>query len=233
ESVYQNELANRLTSSGMKARVEFPVEVSFDSFVTIPTIDLIVADSVLYELKAVRQLMPEHEEQLLNYLLLTNTSRGKVINFRSESVESRFVNAPLQASDRHQFSIDTRDWNGNSSFQKLIEDLVSDWGTSLDQSLYIHAVTHCLGGKEQVVRSIPMSSQYGPMGNQRFHLVDDETAFQITMFPRGVNAGHAKHLEKMIAPSSLKQLYWVNIARNELRFQTITNISTGRFGTRK
>ena len=221
ESVYQANLANRLNAAGIPAKIEFPITLTFRQFSKTLSLDLVVDHRAPYELKAVAQLTDEHENQLLNYLLLTNAQRGKLINFRSESVESRFVNAPLESADRHQFEIDTAQWCGDAAFDELVTALVSDWGTSLDLSLYLQAITDCLGGKELIVQQLPMQSANGPMGNQRFHLVDAHTAFRVTTFAEGVNTNHVKHFQKLIRPSPVDRLYWANIARHQLRFQTI------------
>jgi GxxExxY protein len=44
-------------------------------------IDLLVADAVVVELKAVRELLPIHEAQLLTYLKLGGWKAGLLINF--------------------------------------------------------------------------------------------------------------------------------------------------------
>jgi len=44
-------------------------------------IDLLVADSVIAELKAVEKILPIHKAQLLSYLKLSNKSLGLLINF--------------------------------------------------------------------------------------------------------------------------------------------------------
>ena len=43
--------------------------------------DLIVFDTIVVELKAVGQLLPEHEAQLINYLRITKQPLGYLINF--------------------------------------------------------------------------------------------------------------------------------------------------------
>lgn len=223
ESVYQANLARRLTAAGISCRIECPILVTFREFKKQLWLDLVVDDRIPYELKAVARLTQEHENQLLNYLLLANARRGKVINFSSESVESRFVNAPLEAADRHEFVVDTANWVGDAAFSELVKALVRDWGTCLDLSLYLQALTECLGGNELVVQQLPMRSANGPMGNQRFHLVNAHTAFRLTALHDGVNASHMKHLQQLIRPSPVDRIYWVNIARHELRFQTISS----------
>lgn len=221
ESVYQADLANRLNAAGIPAQVEVPITISFRQFTKTLSMDLVVEHRAPYETKAVSQLTVDHENQLLNYLLLANARRGKLVNFRSESVESRFVNAPLEATDRHQFTVEKTLWSGATAFEELVNALVRDWGTSLDQALYLQAVTDCLGGKDNVIQQLPMQSANGPMGKQRFHLFDVHTAFRITTFTDEVNRKQAKHLLKLLRPSPVDCLYWVNIARHQLRFESI------------
>lgn len=43
--------------------------------------DLLVADAVIVELKAVKRLVEEHEAQLLNYLKATSYEVGLLLNF--------------------------------------------------------------------------------------------------------------------------------------------------------
>ncbi len=43
--------------------------------------DLVVFETIVVELKAVSQLLPEHEAQLINYLRITKQPLGCLINF--------------------------------------------------------------------------------------------------------------------------------------------------------
>jgi GxxExxY protein len=51
--------------------------------------DLVVADKILVEIKAVDQLAPIHEAQLLSYLKLTGVSVGLLINFNERLLTHR------------------------------------------------------------------------------------------------------------------------------------------------
>ncbi len=58
-------------------------------------IDLLVEDLVIVELKAVDQIIPIHEAQILTYLKLSNKKVGLLINFNSRLLMNglhRFVN---------------------------------------------------------------------------------------------------------------------------------------------
>jgi GxxExxY protein len=63
--------------------------------------DLLVADAVIVELKAVKGLMEEHEAQLLNYLKATPYEVGLLLNFgpKPEIKRKAFDNARKGSMD--------------------------------------------------------------------------------------------------------------------------------------
>jgi GxxExxY protein len=223
ETVYQADLAERLTSAGLgPVQREFPITVVFRGFVHTYYADLLIAGRALYELKSETTLAPAHEAQLLNYLLLADASRGKLINFHPPSVESRFVNAPLQTADRRRFAV-----HGDhpDPFFTLVTELITDWGTGLETALYIRALTHLLGGEPEVIRQLPMTRGATPLGNQRFHLAAPDTAFILTALSSAESA-HRAHLQRLLQSSPLTRLLWANIALHDLTFTTITRTSS-------
>jgi len=83
ESVYEVCLCHelRLRRVSFQRQLELPVvykDVRLDAGLRI---DLLVADVVVVELKAVEKLLPVHEAQLLTYLKLTGHRLGLLINF--------------------------------------------------------------------------------------------------------------------------------------------------------
>src|SRR6266850_420795 len=66
----QNDLAARLRAAGLPVRTEVPITVTCRDFAKTYFLDLVVADTAIYELKTALGLIGEHEAQLLNYLLL-------------------------------------------------------------------------------------------------------------------------------------------------------------------
>ena len=221
ESVYQAHFGHLLIAAGFQVAHEVPVTLTFRNFLKTLYLDVVVNRGAIYELKTVASLTDAHFAQLLNYLFLTNAARGKLLNFRSGSVEARFVNSALDDTERRRFGVEDSHWRGPAEFRQLIEELVADWGTGLDQSLYTQAMVHCLGGEEAVTRQVPMQCAGVPLGNQRFHLVNSDTAFRITTFQDELGGRHQHQLRKLMAPSPLKTLCWVNIARHELSFHSI------------
>ena len=54
--------------------------------------DMLVEDKVIVELKAVVELRPEHEWQLLNYLVVSKIELGLLINFGHRIMVKRKIN---------------------------------------------------------------------------------------------------------------------------------------------
>ena len=106
EEIYQSEIARRLAN----AITEVPIKVSFGDFQKSFYLDLLVDGGAIFELKAVDNLVPRHLAQLLNYLLLTDSCHGKIINMHNEEVEHQFVNTSLTRADRVSFSVRDDGW---------------------------------------------------------------------------------------------------------------------------
>ena len=87
EKVYQNAMIVKLKKDGVKVDVEVPVKVYFENeLVGDYFADLMVEDTIIVELKAVKELNPAHDAQLVNYLKATGMNVGLLINF-GESVK--------------------------------------------------------------------------------------------------------------------------------------------------
>ena len=86
EKVYENTLAHRLSKQGLRVEQQYPITVrDEDGFVVGEYVaDLFVEGPVIVELKAVTNLAPIHEVQLVNYLRATGVKHGMLINFGSE-----------------------------------------------------------------------------------------------------------------------------------------------------
>ena len=222
EIVYKHALAARLAEDAMPAITEMPMNLSFRAFSKTLYVDLVVATSVLYELKVARSLTSQHENQLLTYLMLVGANRGKLINFRPVQVESRFVNQMTSREERVNFKTEEIGGLVCPKFRDLVVALLRDWGTGLSQNLYFDAITANLGGEEQVVQAMPMEFDGRSVGRQKFSLLDSTTAFHITTYKKSERDVQFKHLRKMILASQLNRMQWVNIARGEVSFQTIT-----------
>ena len=88
ESVYQKALLIELSKNGISATTEVPIDVCYDDCVVGEfRADLVVEDKIIMELKAVHNLLPIHETQLVNYLTATKIDCGLLINFGGDRVE--------------------------------------------------------------------------------------------------------------------------------------------------
>jgi len=222
EKIYQADLAERLKSIGLKnSYTEVPLKVAHKDFSMMYFLDLVVEDKAIYEIKACSSLHPAHTAQLLNYLFLCNSPRGKLINFRPSAVESRYVNSPFSTTKRQTFEMVTSQWHGEDHFIELIAELLKDWGTGLELSLYRKALIHLLGGEQVVTRPLPLTRKNIPLGHQVLNLYSPNTAISITAFSQSFEQ-HLVNLRKMLVLTKIDQFYWVNIAMGKVEFRTVT-----------
>ena len=85
EKIYENGLASRLRHQGLHVDQQPSLSV-FDEDGTLLgdlDIDLLVANELIIELKAVRTVLNEHVAQLLGYLRASRKEHGLLINFGS------------------------------------------------------------------------------------------------------------------------------------------------------
>jgi GxxExxY protein len=83
ESVYETLLAHELAKRGLIVERQKPVPIVYDG-IEFPDpfrVDLLVAGTVLVELKSVEQLQPVHHRQTLTYMKLAKLRLGLLINF--------------------------------------------------------------------------------------------------------------------------------------------------------
>lgn len=88
ESVYEHALAIELASSKIIAERQKPIEVKYkEQCVGNFIADLVIDQTLIVELKAVQNILPIHEVQLVNYLTATGLDEGVLLNFGSESLQ--------------------------------------------------------------------------------------------------------------------------------------------------
>lgn len=85
EKVYHAAMILELRVLGLTVVSEQPISVYYRGQVTADFYaDLVVNDCVIVELMAVKELVEEHEAQLLNYLRATRYEVGLLLNFGAE-----------------------------------------------------------------------------------------------------------------------------------------------------
>ena len=82
EVVYERAAAIELGLRGIPFRRQHPIDVSYKNRnVGAGFIDILVADCIVVELKAVEALHPIHSAQVISYLKAEHLSLGLLINF--------------------------------------------------------------------------------------------------------------------------------------------------------
>ena len=88
ESVYEKCLLIELRKACLDAASQESITVYYENeIVGAFTADIIVNDTVIVELKSVRQIINAHEVQLVNYLVATGKPVGLILNFGEGKVE--------------------------------------------------------------------------------------------------------------------------------------------------
>ena len=82
ESVYRSCMARELDLRALNHREEVPIPIIYKGLeVAAYRADMIVENNALLELKAVEQILPLHEAQILTYLKLSKLRVGFLMNF--------------------------------------------------------------------------------------------------------------------------------------------------------
>lgn len=83
EAVYQECLAKEFTLRGIPFVPQPEVKLTYKQQTLIQTYkpDFVCYDRIIVELKAVKNLTPEHQAQVLNYLKATGYQLGLLVNF--------------------------------------------------------------------------------------------------------------------------------------------------------
>jgi len=97
ESVYEACLAHELVKRGLSVRKQIAMPVRYDGIELDAgyRLDLLVADRVVVEVKAVERMLPLYAAQLLTYLKLGGYKVGLLLNFNTVHLQNgikRIVN---------------------------------------------------------------------------------------------------------------------------------------------
>jgi len=92
EKVYEKAMFHELSKQGLSVSAQYPLKVLYDG-VTVGEyfVDLFVEKTVVIELKAVSTIDKSHLAQCLNYLKVTDTEIGLIINFGADRVQVKRV----------------------------------------------------------------------------------------------------------------------------------------------
>jgi len=220
EQIYENEIARRLGNT----QTQVPLDVCFETFRKRYYLDLLYLNGALFELKANEAVTERHRAQLLNYLLMLEFPHGKLVNFRTESIHHKFVNAPISRTDRTSFAVETVEFKNSPGCPIQLPDLLvpmlRDWGTCLEVSLYEEALTYFLGGETAVLKPVEILGKFGRIGAQVFRLLTPDAAFKITGFSED-RPRYENQLRSLLQHTALNQMQWVNLGRKTVTFKTL------------
>jgi GxxExxY protein len=222
ERVYENDVVRRLREAGFKnVHTQVPLLVTHGAFQKKYRLDLL-ADDALYELKTVRDFVPEHDAQILNYAMLLAVNHGKLLNFRAARVEGRLRFNVVMPAERYQLNFHEL-WRPQSErCQELVrhlKDLLSDWGGFLDYHLYEEALIHHFGGKGHALCRFPMKWGDTVLGTHEFSFHAKQVCFMVTGFPNPTAQRH--HVTKLLKLSPFSAVQWINLHHHSVLFETI------------
>lgn len=220
EIIYKNELAERCGKDGLTVQREAMIRVCFGDFSKVYFADLLICDRVVVEAKTVRALTDAHRGQGLNYLLLTGTHHGSLINFRTSRVQREFLSTRLTLEMRQQFEISRIQWPEDEAHSRLLEQVISfcgDVGLGLDLQLYRDAFPLLIGRPNKQL--VPILSGSKIIGHQEMSMLKDDIAMVVTSLQEV--SGYRRHLERLLSTTLLMGLAWVNVKLGVIEFENL------------
>lgn len=95
ESVYKNALFFALKEKGFLVETEKIFEVYFKmQKVGLYKADIVVENLIVVELKCCKNLLAEHQAQVINYLAASNLPVGLLVNFNNVQLEYKRLHHP-------------------------------------------------------------------------------------------------------------------------------------------
>lgn len=211
ENDYKAKLVEHCFNGGLEAIAEAPVTVVHKEFRKPYFIDLLI-EGVVYELKTTASIATPHESQTLNYLFLTNTQHGKIINFRPDSLEWRFVSTSLSFDQRKSYTLKAHNWIADGrvseNLPELLAELLNDWGAYLEIQLYKEAMLFFMGQSSDDM-------------HKRFCPLSPETLIHFTGLTRK-KAAYQKNIQKYLTASSYQRIDWVNFDGSQIELCSLT-----------
>lgn len=224
ERLYQGELTRRCRDAGFEVEPELTIDVALGDFRKSYAADHLINRGVIVEDKAVSALGPPHKGQTLTYLFLCGLHHATLLNFRSERVQHQFVSTSLTPAERRRFEFHTEPWRPLTprcqQLYDLLRQVLNEWGAYLDPVLYRDALTHFLGGEEQVVREISVTSDGAAVGTQKLHLLSDDIGFSVTASTHRPET-ILEHQRRFLRHTTLRALHWINLNHKQIELRTI------------
>lgn len=226
EKIYQNELLRMCRTNGLTAEAEVKINLTHKTFEKALFIDLLLENGAIYELKTAAAIASDYRIQTLDYLLFPGIKHGKIINFRPPSIEHEFVSTTLDLTARRNFSIDDKLWIHESETAQQLKtttlEILTDWGTFLNTTLYKEAICHFFGGQENITQPIEIRPSDTVIGMQKITLLSDTETFCISSLKNGIPT-YRSHLQRFLNCTDLAALHWINLNRTQIQFVSLKN----------
>ena len=102
ESAYEVALGRELTLQGVEHQRQkrLPIKYKGIDLAVSYRIDILVAETVVVEIKAVEKVLPIHEAQLLTYLKLGGYQVGLLLNFNVPQLRDGIVRKVLELQEQ-------------------------------------------------------------------------------------------------------------------------------------
>ena len=104
--------------------------------------------------------------------------------------------------DRHSLDISAVQ---SVLLEKILKELLSDWGTFLDFNLYKEALVYFLGGKESIVRNINIINKSKIIGQQKVVMLSDDTVMHISGLSTSLEH-YKKHMYRFLSHTHLSTI---------------------------
>ena len=226
ESICSHDLAHRLEECGMSVQREVAIDAVYETFTKRYKIDLLIDGSIPYELKTVDFLHEKHDSQLLNYLFLLDLQHGKLLNFRSPSLQGRFISTNLTPIDRRKFTLTTRNWVESTASMKpivgLLNEILHDWGAFLSIELYSEAIIALVTELKQPHPMVQIKRGDRLLGNQSLPLITPDVMLHTSACSsRGQFRDQRRYLKRLLELTEVNQAQWINFNQHEISLETI------------
>lgn len=100
ESAYEAAMKYLLEEDGHKVEQQVYLPIYWDDVKLDQTyrMDLVIDDDIIVELKSIKFIGDEHRKQLQNYLNITHTKYGMLINFSPDRIYSEWYERDIDGS---------------------------------------------------------------------------------------------------------------------------------------
>ena len=221
ESIFKNCLIEKMSAHGLDIKTESPIKLTHKSYEKPFYVDLVVNHSVPYEFKATNDFHPKHDAQLLQHLHLLDLHHGKLIYSRTTSVKGRFISTQSTKSSCKEFHLNGSELEESTEttiILSIFEELLLDWGTSLELSTYNDALPAILPNALKEAAEIRYKGK--KMGSVELILASPNSGLFITAFSQD-RLGYRRHLNNILTLSSLERIHWINMNKQEICATTL------------